>query len=82
MCLNLAIRLWVNDELRQEASTRDMVHKIPALISYASSVTTLLPGDIIATGTPEGVGPIQPGDHITIEIEKVGRMTVGVTGPD
>jgi len=75
---NLDIKLWVNDELRQSANTRDMIHKIPALINYTSSVTTLYPGDIIATGTPEGVGPLKPGDTVKIRIENVGEMTVNV----
>ncbi len=53
-------RLWVNGELRQDANTRDLVLDIPGMIEMASSVMTLYPGDIIATGTPAGVGPMQP----------------------
>jgi 2-keto-4-pentenoate hydratase/2-oxohepta-3-ene-1,7-dioic acid hydratase in catechol pathway len=73
---NLDMKLWVNEELRQHASTRDLIVDIPNMIALASSVSTLEPGDVIATGTPEGVGPIRDGDEVTIEIERVGRMTV------
>jgi 2-keto-4-pentenoate hydratase/2-oxohepta-3-ene-1,7-dioic acid hydratase in catechol pathway len=75
---NLDMKLWVNDDLRQHASTRDLIVDIPNMIALASSVSTLEPGDVIATGTPEGVGPIRDGDTVTIEIERVGRMTVPV----
>jgi len=75
---NLDMKLWVNDDLRQHASTRDLLVDIPNMVALASSVSTLEPGDVIATGTPEGVGPIRHGDKVTIEIERVGRMTVPV----
>lgn len=75
---NLAMQLWVNEDLRQDANTRDLILDIPGMIEMASSVATLEPGDIIATGTPEGVGPIVPGDVVAIEIERVGRMTLKV----
>jgi len=75
---DLDMKLWVNDELRQHASTRDLIVDIPNMVALASSVSTLQPGDVIATGTPEGVGPIRGGDKVTIEIERVGRMTVPV----
>jgi 2-keto-4-pentenoate hydratase/2-oxohepta-3-ene-1,7-dioic acid hydratase in catechol pathway len=75
---NLDMKLWVNDDLRQHATTRDLIVDIPNMIALASSVSTLEPGDVIATGTPEGVGPIRDGDKVTIEIERVGRMTVPV----
>lgn len=71
-------RLWVNDVLRQSANTRDMIVGIAELIELASSVLTLQPGDVLATGTPEGVGPMLPGDRIRIEIEGVGGMTLPV----
>lgn len=76
---HLGIRLWVNGQLRQEANTADMTFGIAQVIAYASSVMTLMPGDVIATGTPEGVAPIVAGDTITIEIEQVGRMDIPVT---
>jgi 2-keto-4-pentenoate hydratase/2-oxohepta-3-ene-1,7-dioic acid hydratase in catechol pathway len=74
----LANQLWVNGELRQSANTRDMTVSVAALIELISSVMTLHPGDVIATGTPEGVGPIRPGDKLRIAIERVGEMTLSV----
>ena len=74
----LEMKLWVNDELRQHANTRDLIVDIPEMIATAAAVSTLYPGDVIATGTPAGVGPIRAGDVVTIEIERVGRMSVPV----
>ena len=71
-------QLWVNDQPKQDANTRDMIVNIPALIELISSVMTLNPGDVIASGTPEGVGPIAPGDNVRIGIESVGEMTLPV----
>jgi 2-keto-4-pentenoate hydratase/2-oxohepta-3-ene-1,7-dioic acid hydratase in catechol pathway len=76
----LDLRCWVNEELRQEANTRDLIYGVPRLIEYASSVMTLYPGDIITSGTPAGVGPIMDGDRVVVEIERVGRLEVGVSG--
>jgi len=70
----LEICCRVNGEQRQYASARDMVFGIPALIAYISRIMTLEPGDIIATGTPEGVGPLRDGDEV--EVELVGKSTV------
>ncbi|MEO8296921.1 MAG: fumarylacetoacetate hydrolase family protein, partial [Burkholderiales bacterium] len=75
---NLRNQLWVNGELRQDANTRDMIVGIAELIELISSVLTLRPGDVIATGTPEGVGPFAPGDTVKIAIESVGEMTLPV----
>nr|MBF0682640.1 fumarylacetoacetate hydrolase family protein [Pseudomonas sp.] len=75
----LSNRLWVNDTLKQEANTRDMIVDIPELIEMISSVLTLRPGDVIATGTPEGVGQMNIGDTVTMEIERVGRLSVIVS---
>jgi 2-keto-4-pentenoate hydratase/2-oxohepta-3-ene-1,7-dioic acid hydratase in catechol pathway len=75
---NLQARLWVNGELRQDANTRDLIVDIPSMIELASRVATLYPGDIIATGTPEGVGPVKRGDTVRIAIEHVGEMTLDV----
>ena len=72
-------QLFVNGELRQDAHTSDMIVDVAGLISLASSVMTLYPGDVIASGTPQGIGPIQPGDTVTIRIERVGELTVPVT---
>jgi 2-keto-4-pentenoate hydratase/2-oxohepta-3-ene-1,7-dioic acid hydratase in catechol pathway len=71
-------RLWVNDALRQDANTRDLVLDIPGMIEVASHIMTLEPGDIIACGTPAGVGPIQGGDVVRIEFERIGGMTMNV----
>ena len=75
---NLDMKLWVGDELRQSANTRDLVLDIPGMIETASAVMTLYPGDIIATGTPEGVGLVVDGDVIRIVIDQVGEMNVPV----
>jgi len=75
MCAN---RLWVNGQLKQEANTRDMIVGIAELIELVSSVLPISPGDVIATGTPEGVGPFAAGDTLKIAIEGVGGMTVHV----
>jgi 2-keto-4-pentenoate hydratase/2-oxohepta-3-ene-1,7-dioic acid hydratase in catechol pathway len=74
----LGIRLWVNGELRQEGSTGEMIFRIPEIIEWASSIMTLEPGDIIATGTPVGAGMgtavLGDGDEIVCEIDRVGRL--------
>ena len=75
---NLNMKLWVNDELRQSANTRDLIVDIAQMIAMSSSVSTLYPGDLIATGTPAGVGPIEGGDVVRIEIEGVGGMCIPV----
>ncbi|TAK11617.1 MAG: FAA hydrolase family protein [Anaerolineae bacterium] len=64
----------VNEETRQMASTRDMVFNVKQLIVFASSVMTLEPGDILLTGTPAGVGPLEDGNHVTIAIEGLGEL--------
>jgi 2,4-diketo-3-deoxy-L-fuconate hydrolase len=75
---NLDFWLTVNGEPRQKANTRDLILTIPELIEFASSFYTLHPGDVILTGTPEGVGPVEPGDLIVTEIQGIGRMEVAV----
>ena len=74
----LDLQISVNGELRQKANTRDLILGIPELIEFASSFYTLLPGDVLLSGTPEGVGPIHPGDVMRASIEGVGEMTVHV----
>lgn len=71
---NLTLRTWINGELRQEGSTKDMIFDIPFLIEYLSSFMTLQPGDMIATGTPEGLADVVPGDEVVVEVEGVGRL--------
>jgi 2-keto-4-pentenoate hydratase/2-oxohepta-3-ene-1,7-dioic acid hydratase in catechol pathway len=79
---DLAIRTTLDGEERQNGRTRDMVHGIPALIAYITSFTTLLPGDVILTGTPDGVGVMRPGQEVSIEIEGIGSLTNTVTSDD
>jgi 2-keto-4-pentenoate hydratase/2-oxohepta-3-ene-1,7-dioic acid hydratase in catechol pathway len=74
----LDLDLKVNGETRQRASTRDLIIPIPELIAFASSFYTLMPGDVLLTGTPEGVGPIEPGDVLDAAIAGIGRMQVRV----
>lgn len=75
---NLDFSLTVNGEARQKANTRDLIIGIHELIEFASSFYTLHPGDLIYTGTPEGVGPVLPGDQIVTEFQGIGRMDVAV----
>src|SRR5712691_5572533 len=74
----LDLQLTVNGETRQRANTRDLLIPIPELIAFASSFYTLMPGDVLLTGTPEGVGPIKPGDVLDASIGGIGRMEVRV----
>jgi len=72
---DILITCHVDDELRQMATTRDMVFTIQQLIAFSSSVMTLLPGDVILTGTPSGVGPLVPGNTVSIHIAGIGSLT-------
>jgi 2-keto-4-pentenoate hydratase/2-oxohepta-3-ene-1,7-dioic acid hydratase in catechol pathway len=73
----------VNGEMRQMASTRDMVFRVPHLVAFASSVMTLEPGDVIMTGTPAGVGPLLPGNVVEVSIDGLGTLSnpVAVENP-
>jgi len=75
---DLRITLSVNGEPRQDGSTALMIHRIPELLSYLSSIFTLVPGDLILTGTPAGVGPVKSGDLVVAEISGVGKLSVSV----
>jgi 2-keto-4-pentenoate hydratase/2-oxohepta-3-ene-1,7-dioic acid hydratase in catechol pathway len=75
---DLNLKISVNGEMRQNSNTKYLILGVPELIELASSFYTLYPGDIISTGTPEGVSPIVPGDRIVATIEKIGTMTVDV----
>lgn len=79
---NLALALDVNGDVRQDANTDDMVYTCADVMQYASIGTTLEVGDVVTTGTPEGVGPLEDGDVIHAEIEDVGSMSVDVVGRD
>ena len=72
---DLQVRGFVNGDLRQNSRTRELIFTVPELVEFISSVMTLLPGDIISTGTPSGIGPIRPGDQVTIHVEGVGALT-------
>jgi 2,4-didehydro-3-deoxy-L-rhamnonate hydrolase len=74
----LNLRLSVNGQPRQAANTRDLLLGVPELIAFASSFYTLYAGDLLFTGTPEGVGPVVPGDEIVAEMDRIGRMAVRV----
>jgi 2-keto-4-pentenoate hydratase/2-oxohepta-3-ene-1,7-dioic acid hydratase in catechol pathway len=76
----LAIRTSLDGELRQDGNTKDLIFTIPELVAYISSYTTLLPGDVILTGTPSGVGPMLPGQVVSIDIEGIGTLTNPVAG--
>jgi 2-keto-4-pentenoate hydratase/2-oxohepta-3-ene-1,7-dioic acid hydratase in catechol pathway len=71
----IAVEGWVNGVRRQASSTRELIFPIDRLIAFISSVMTLLPGDIISTGTPAGIGPLALGDRVTIKVEGVGELT-------
>jgi 2-keto-4-pentenoate hydratase/2-oxohepta-3-ene-1,7-dioic acid hydratase in catechol pathway len=79
---DLAITTTVNGELRQSARTSELLHDIPKLIAYITDVMTLLPGDVILTGTPEGVGPLADGDEVSVGIEGIGTLTNRVVPRD
>jgi 2-keto-4-pentenoate hydratase/2-oxohepta-3-ene-1,7-dioic acid hydratase in catechol pathway len=68
----------VNGEIRQQAALSQMVYGVPRLLAWISSVMTLLPGDVIATGTPQGVGPLEPGDAVSVQISGISTVSVTV----
>jgi 2-keto-4-pentenoate hydratase/2-oxohepta-3-ene-1,7-dioic acid hydratase in catechol pathway len=65
----------VNGDVRQEGSTADLVFGVAELVEFVTRVMTLLPGDVILTGTPSGVGPIESGDRVDVEIEGIGVLS-------
>jgi 5-carboxymethyl-2-hydroxymuconate isomerase len=76
---SLTLSLNINGVRRQHSNTANMIFKIDFLVSYLSTIFTLEPGDLIFTGTPEGVGPVRSGDVLEAELEGVGTLRVGVT---
>jgi 2-keto-4-pentenoate hydratase/2-oxohepta-3-ene-1,7-dioic acid hydratase in catechol pathway len=72
---DLGITTTVNGDVRQHARTSELLWDVPSLIEYVSSVMTLLPGDVLLTGTPEGVGPLTDGDEVAVTIESIGTLT-------
>jgi len=77
----LSIRSLVNGQVKQDSNTREISTSVVALVAYISRFMTLYPGDVVATGTPPGVGPVQVGDVMTIEIEGIGSLTNRVVAP-
>ncbi len=71
---DLLLETWLNGELKQAQRTSELIFDIPTVLSFISEIMTLLPGDIIATGTPSGVGPMKTGDKVEIKIEKLGTL--------
>jgi 5-oxopent-3-ene-1,2,5-tricarboxylate decarboxylase / 2-hydroxyhepta-2,4-diene-1,7-dioate isomerase len=78
--MNLPLRTLLNGKVTQEGNTRDMIFDIPALIVYLSEFMTLSPGDIILTGTPEGLANVQVGDEVVTEIEGIGSLKNTIVG--
>ena len=79
---DLEVTCTVDGEPRQQGRTSQLIFDVPTLISYISQVMTLLPGDVVLTGTPAGVGPIAPGQRVECSIEGLGSLTNGVSGAD
>ena len=79
---DLGLTTTVNGEVKQHASTRELLWDVPSLIEYVSNVMTLLPGDVLLTGTPEGVGPLADGDEVSVTIETIGTLTSRVVPRD
>jgi 2-keto-4-pentenoate hydratase/2-oxohepta-3-ene-1,7-dioic acid hydratase in catechol pathway len=71
---DLKIETYVNNEVKQSSNTSNLIFSVPKLVSFISSVMTLLPGDVISTGTPGGIGRITPGDIVEVKIEKIGTL--------
>jgi len=78
----LGLRTFVNGRLTQQGSTSNMVHRIPELIEYLSEFMTLMPGDVILTGTPEGVVNVDVGDEVVTQIDGIGRLINTIVGDD
>jgi len=71
----LRVRTFLNGAFKQDCATSKLIFDVPALIEYVSAAFTLEPGDVITTGTPSGVGPMKPGDVVSVEIEGIGKLT-------
>ena len=79
---DLQVQCLVDDEIRQDGTTADLVHGVGELLAEISQVTTLLPSDVVLTGTPAGVGPLRPGQTVRVEIEGIGALTNPVVDRD
>ena len=72
---DLRVRCEVDEVLRQDGRTRDLIHDIPSVLAFITSFMTLLPGDVVLTGTPAGVGPLEPGVTVSVDVEGIGTLT-------
>jgi 2-keto-4-pentenoate hydratase/2-oxohepta-3-ene-1,7-dioic acid hydratase in catechol pathway len=72
---DLRVQTFLNGDVKQDGTTKDLIFDVPTLIAHVTSVMTLLPGDVILTGTPEGVGPMDPGDEVEVSIQGIGSLT-------
>ncbi|MBM3310608.1 MAG: fumarylacetoacetate hydrolase family protein [Candidatus Aminicenantes bacterium] len=72
---DLALKTFLNGKLRQSSRTKHLIFPVPFLVRFISNIMTLLPGDVIATGTPAGVGPMVPGDRVDVQVEGVGTLS-------
>jgi 2-keto-4-pentenoate hydratase/2-oxohepta-3-ene-1,7-dioic acid hydratase in catechol pathway len=79
---DLRVQTHLNGDLMQDGTTKDLIFDVPTLVAHVSSVMTLLPGDVILTGTPEGVGPMKPGDEVDVTISGIGTLTNKVVSRD
>jgi 2-keto-4-pentenoate hydratase/2-oxohepta-3-ene-1,7-dioic acid hydratase in catechol pathway len=79
---DLRVTTHLNGDLQQDGSTKDLIFDVPTLVSYVSSVMTLLPGDVIMTGTPDGVGPMNVGDEVEVSVAGIGSLTNKVVSRD
>jgi len=75
----LDVEGWLNGERKQASNTRQLIFPVAQIVTFVSSVMTLLPGDVIATGTPSGVGPLKSGDRFTVKVEGIGELSNPVT---
>lgn len=79
---DLRVTTHLNGDLKQDGTTKDLIFDVPTLVSFVSSVMTLLPGDVIMTGTPEGVGPMNVGDEVEVTVSGIGSLTNKVVSRD
>ena len=79
---DVGVSCTVDGERRQDGRTKDLIFPIPFLIEYITRFTTLQPGDVILSGTPEGVRAVEPGNTITVEVEGLGALTNTVVAED
>lgn len=78
---NVRVRTLVNGQVKQDGNTRDFIFSLPSLIEYITAAMTLEPGDVISTGTPEGVGPMQIGDTVMVMVDGIGALTNRLVAP-